>query len=55
MFRRKFATTSLIIWFLAWTVWALATIGVEGLLTMWFMMATPTLLAIVATEENLKQ
>lgn len=55
MFRRKFAEISLIAWFLCWSVWALATLGVGGFLTMTFMMATPTLLAIVATEERFKQ
>lgn len=55
MFRRKFATISLAVWFILWSIPFYSEAGVSGILLMIFMMGTPAMLAAVATEESLKQ
>jgi hypothetical protein len=54
MFRRKFATISLAVWFILWSIPFYSEGGVTGVLFMIFMMGTPAMLAAVATEEQLK-
>ena len=54
MFQRKYAGITLIVWIIAWSIWALVTLGFGGLVTMLFMVMPPVALAIVATEERCK-